>query len=117
MVVRNKTGAALKEAVTGGLDELRVAVAEGPGDCASPDCTAMLLGLLKDPSDAIVQAAIRGLDQLGSPAAITAPAQLLNDPLRYSGLRSEAVTVLGNVKGPGAKAVAPPLPVISKPSH
>ena len=94
--------AALKEALTGGSDELRVAVAEGLGECTSPECAAMLLGLLKDPNEAIVQAAIRGLAQLGSPEAVTALTQLLNDPLRSSDIRSEAVTGLGNVNGAGA---------------
>jgi HEAT repeat protein len=94
--------AALKEALTGGSDELRVAVAEGLGECTSPECAAMLLGLLKDPSEAIVQAAIRGLAQLGSPEALSALTQMLNDPLRSNDLRSEAATGLGNISGPGA---------------
>jgi HEAT repeat protein len=94
--------AALKEALTGGPDELRIAVAEGLGECTSPDCAAMLLGLLKNPSDAVVQAAIRGLAQLGSPEAVTALTQMLNDPLRSGDIRSEAVTGLGNITGPGA---------------
>jgi HEAT repeat protein len=94
--------AALKEALTGGSDEVRVTVAEGLGECASPDCAVALLGLLKDPSDAIVQAAIRGLAQLGTPEAVTALTQLLNDPLRSGDLRSEAATGLGNITGPGA---------------
>ena len=94
--------AALKEALTGGSEELRAAVAEGLGECTSPECATMLLGLLNDPNQAIVQAAIRGLAQLGSPAAVTALTQMLNDPLRSSDLRSEAASGLGNINGPGA---------------
>ena len=55
----------------------------------------MLLGLLKDPSDAIAQAAIKGLAQLGTPEAVTSLTQLLNDPLRSGAVRSEAATGLG----------------------
>jgi HEAT repeat protein len=67
----------------------------------------MLLGLLKDPSEAIVQAAIRGLSQLGSPEAVTALTQLLNDSLRSSDLRTEAAAGLGNISGqPAMDALA-----------
>jgi HEAT repeat protein len=94
--------AALKAALTGGSEELRVAIAEGLGECTSPECTVVLLGLLKDSSDAIVLAAIKGLAQLGTPEAVTALTRLLNDPLRSGDLRSEAATGLGNVTGPEA---------------
>jgi HEAT repeat protein len=96
--------AALKEALTGGSDELRGAIAEGLGQCSSPECSTMLLGLLNDPSQAVIQAAIRGLAQLGSPEAATALAQLLNDPLRSSDLRSEAASGLGEINQPGVMA-------------
>jgi len=99
-----ETVAALKEALTGGSEELRAAIAEGLGQCASPDCSTMLLGLLNDPSQAVAQAAIRGLAQLGSPEAVTALTQLLNDSQRSVDLRTEAATGLGTVSQPAAMA-------------
>ena len=97
-----ETIAALKEALTGGPEEIRAAVAEGLGDCSSAECTALLLGLLADPSEAIVQAAVRGLAQLGSREAVGALTQLLNDPLRSLDVRSEAATGMGSINTPGA---------------
>ena len=94
--------AALKEALTGGSDEIRAAIAEGLGECTSPECGTMLVGLLKDPSEAVVQAAIRGLAQLGSPEATAALTQLLNDSQRSVDIRSEAIAGLGNIEGNGA---------------
>jgi len=94
--------AALKEALTGGADDLRAAIAEGLGQCGSPECATMLQGLLNDPNPAVAQAAIRGLAQLGTPEAVTSLAQILNDSLRSSDLRAEAATGLGTVNQPGA---------------
>jgi HEAT repeat protein len=91
--------------LTSGSEELRAAIAEGLGECVSPECTAMLLGLLNDPSQAVIRAAIRGLAQLGTPEATAALAKLLNDPLRSSDLRSSAASGLGDISGPGAMQV------------
>jgi len=58
-----------------------------------------LITALKDDSLPISEhkAAIQALAELGSPEAVGALAELLNDPLRPVGLRSEAATGLGDI--------------------
>jgi HEAT repeat protein len=89
--------AALRDALSGGSDELRAAVAEGLGECASPECTSLLLGLLSDPSEAMVKAAIKGLAQQGSPEAVDALSKLVYDPLRSTDVRVASIDGLGSI--------------------
>ena len=93
--------AALKAALQSGPDDLRAAIAESLGECATAECTATLLGLLNDPNQAVVQAAIKGLAQQGSPQAIEALTKLLYDSSRSSALRGEVAAALGTVNQPG----------------
>lgn len=93
---------ALKNALASGTDELRVAIAEGLGACASVDCTFVLEGLLNDPNAALVKAAVQSLAQQGSSEAIAALTQLLNDPQRSAAGRAAAIQALGTIHQPGA---------------
>jgi HEAT repeat protein len=93
---------ALKNALAGGSDELRAAIAEGLGACASPDCTLALQGLLNDANAAVVKAAVQGLAQQGSPQAIAALTQLLYDSQRSADIRQAAIQALGAIHQPGA---------------
>jgi HEAT repeat protein len=93
---------ALKNALAGGTDELRVAIAEGLGACASLDCTLALQGLLNDSNAAVVKAALRGLAQQGSPQGIAALTQLLYDSQRSADIRQAAIQALGAIHQPGA---------------
>ena len=78
---------ALKNALASGTDELRVAIAESLGACASVDCTLFLQGLLNDSNAALVKAAVRSLAQQGSPEAMAALTQLLYDSQRSAEVR------------------------------
>lgn len=93
---------ALKNALASGTDELRVAIAEGLGACASLDCTVALQGLLNDANAALVKAAVQGLAQQGSPPAIAALTQLLYDSQRSADIREAAIQALGTIHQPGA---------------
>jgi HEAT repeat protein len=93
---------ALKNALASGTDELRVAIAEGLGACASLDCTLVLQGLLNDANAALVKAAVQGLAQQGSPPAIAALTQLLYDSQRSADIREAAIQALGTIHQPGA---------------
>jgi len=93
--------AALKAALQSGPDELRAAIAESLGECTTDECTATLLGLLNDPNQAVVEAAIKGLAQQGTPQAVEALTKLLYDSSRSSALRGEVAAALGSVNQPG----------------
>lgn len=93
--------AALKTALQSGPDDLRAAIAESLGECTTAECTATLLGLLNDPNQAVVEAAIKGLAQQGSPQAVEALTKLLYDSSRSSALRGEVAAALGTVSQPG----------------
>jgi HEAT repeat protein len=64
-----------------------------------------LIAALKDNSLPMSEhkAAVQALAELGSPEAVGALTELLNDPLRSADLRSEAATGLGNINGPEAR--------------
>jgi HEAT repeat protein len=93
---------ALKNALQGGTDELRAAIAEGLGACSSVDCTLALQGLLNDANAAVVKAAVQGLAQQGSPQGITSLTQLLYDSQRSADIREAAIQALGTIHQPGA---------------
>ena len=92
---------ALKEALKGGSEELRAAIAEGLGDCGTEECTAMLLGLLNDGNEAVARAAVRGLAAQGTVKAAETLAKLLNDGQRSVDMRIEAALGLGTIEQPG----------------
>jgi HEAT repeat protein len=94
--------AALKAALSGGSEELRTAIAEGLGDCSSPECTNLLLGLLNDPSGATVKAAIKGLAQQGTSQAVDALTKLVYDPTRSTDVQVSSIEGLGTINQPGA---------------
>lgn len=94
--------AALKEALS--IRELRAALAEDLRDCASPECTTMLLALLNDPDEAVSQASIRSLAKQGSPEAATALLELLGDSRQSSNLRCDAALGLGGINQFGVSA-------------
>ena len=93
--------AALKDALTSGSNELRLAVAEGLGNCANSECTAALLGLLNDSNDAMVKAAVRGLALQASPQAMDALTKLIYDSSRSADVRSAAAMGLATIEQPG----------------
>jgi hypothetical protein len=92
--------AALKDALTSGSNELRLAVAEGLGNCASAECTTTLLGLLNDQNEAMVKAAVRGLALQASPQAMDALTKLLYDSSRSADVRSAAAMGLATIEQP-----------------
>jgi HEAT repeat protein len=94
--------AALKDALASGSAELRAAIAQGLGDCASPECTSMLLGLLNDPSADIVKAAIKGLAQQNSAGAVDALTKLMYDPMRSVDVQIASISGLGTMDQAGA---------------
>jgi HEAT repeat protein len=82
--------AALKEAAGGSSPEIRGAIAGALRGCASPGCTAILVGLLHDSEESVAMAAVESLARQNSPEAATALGELLNDAQQSSTLRCEA---------------------------
>lgn len=93
--------AALKAAYASGPEELRVAIAQSLGKCASPECAKWLQEMLQDPSVLVARGAVRGLAEQNSPEAAGALVRLLSDANADMDLRTEIATSLSSVEQPG----------------
>lgn len=94
--------AALQEVIRDGPDELCVAIAEALGQCPHPASASILLGLLADPREAVVCAAVRGLARQDSIPALGELSRLLDDATQALSVRCEAAAGLAGMKQPGA---------------
>jgi HEAT repeat protein len=93
--------AALKAAFASGPEELRVAIAQSLGKCASPECAKWLEDLLQDPSVLVARGAVRGLAEQNTAEAASALIRMLSDANGNMDLRSEIASSLGSVDQPG----------------
>ncbi|MGD0814029.1 MAG: HEAT repeat domain-containing protein [Verrucomicrobiota bacterium] len=81
---------------------LIAAIAEGLGDCPSPQARALLNGLIDDPDEITARGAVRGLAVAGDSAAVNSLSGLLFDEQVPLSVRNEAALALGDVNSPGA---------------
>jgi HEAT repeat protein len=93
--------AALKKAFANGSEDMRVAIAEALGKCASPECTQWLFELLQDPSVLVARGAVRALAGQDTPEAAGALARMMQDDVTAADLRCEIALSLGDMNQPG----------------
>lgn len=93
--------AVLKQAFAAGPENLRVAIAESLGRCASPECADWLQALLQDSDTQVARGAARALSTQDTPESAGALVRLLGDPNTDPELRLEVAASLGSLTQPG----------------
>jgi HEAT repeat protein len=81
---------------------LKAAVAEGLGNCPSPEARGLLNGLINDPDEITARGAVRGLALTGDADAVNSLGVLLFNQEVPLSVRNEAALALGDVNLPGA---------------
>jgi HEAT repeat protein len=90
---------------------LKAAIADALAEFAHPEARRFLQSLLNDESAMVARAALRALGRLDDPDSLRRVAEVLLDPNRAVGLRTEAALVLGRSDHPDA------LPILLHASH
>jgi HEAT repeat protein len=96
--------AALRAALDSAPPALKASIAEGLGRCDRPEARRILLSVLEGSDDVAARGAIRGLVASQASDAAGQLSDVLLDPERSAGVRTEAALALGELGTPAAQS-------------